>query len=495
MPYGLEREMVERMNEVFARHDAIKSVVLYGSRAVGAQRNGSDIDLTFFGKNLTDDELRKIETELDELDLPYMIDASVYRRIGDDGLKKNIQRDGVVFYEGGGDTVAKAWPTYPLGDVCEVRRGNSITRKDVMPGDVPVIAGGLSSPYSHCESNRPANTVTVSGSGANAGFVNFWDTPIYASDCSTVVAKKPKNLLPEFVYRFLKSQQNYIYENLKRGSAQPHVSPKDLSKLIIPLPSLPEQKRIVAILDEAFAAIAAATANTEKNIVDARELFESQLKHAFEMGKCPHKTISEVCRVVNGGTPKTSVSEYWGGPHAWITPAEMGKLDSPFKQTTRRTLTNEGLGKCTASLLPEFSVVLSSRAPIGHLIINEVPMATNQGCRGLIPCDQLHFKFLYHFLAGNVPLLNDLGAGTTFKELSSTKLKEVKIPFPPRANQERIAETLDKISRKTNSLVRIGEQKLAHLDELKQSILHKAFAGELIANHQATDRALSEAGV
>lgn len=87
--------------------------------------------------------------------------------------------------------------------------------------------------------------------------------------------------------------------------------------------------------------------------------------------------LADVCTIVNGGTPKTKVAQYWGGPHAWITPAEMGNRDSPYASETRRTLTGAGLDATSATLLPEGSVILSSRAPIGHLVINEVPMATN----------------------------------------------------------------------------------------------------------------------
>jgi type I restriction enzyme S subunit len=153
--------------------------------------------------------------------------------------------------------------------------------------------------------------------------------------------------------------------------------------------------------------------------------------------------LGEVCVLVNGGTPDTKIHEYWGGPHAWITPAEMGNLVSPFLGTSRRTLTNEGLRNASAQLLPKHSVIMSSRAPIGHLVINEVPMATNQGCKGLIPNSELNYKYLYYFLYANKEYLNSLGSGTTFAEISGTKLKTVEIPLPPLEKQREIVEKLD----------------------------------------------------
>ena len=152
--------------------------------------------------------------------------------------------------------------------------------------------------------------------------------------------------------------------------------------------------------------------------------------------------LGEVCDVVNGGTPKTDVSAFWGGPHMWITPAEMGRRLSPYVAQTERRLTDEGLN--AANLLPPFSVILSSRAPIGHLVINTVPMATNQGCKGLVPKPSLDSKYLYYFLLSIVDVLNELGTGTTFKELSGANLKKVLLTLPPLKEQRRIIATLDK---------------------------------------------------
>lgn len=154
-------------------------------------------------------------------------------------------------------------------------------------------------------------------------------------------------------------------------------------------------------------------------------------------------TIGEVCDIVNGGTPKTGVPAYWGGQHQWITPAEMGKRITPYVSKTGRTITDEGLQNSSAQPLPPLSVILSSRAPIGHLVINTEPMATNQGCKGLIPRSKIDHKFLYYYLGSIVDLLNDLGTGATFKELSGGKLKEVAIPLPSIPEQKRIVVILD----------------------------------------------------
>ena len=142
------------------------------------------------------------------------------------------------------------WPYLAIGDACNVRRGTTITQTQSREGVVPVVAGGLNATYYHDTPNRQGNVITISASGANAGFVNFWSSPIFASDCSTVETDG-KNVDIKFVYYFLRSQQDYINSKLRSGAAQPHVYAKDIAQLQLPLPPVTEQHRIAAILDQA----------------------------------------------------------------------------------------------------------------------------------------------------------------------------------------------------------------------------------------------------
>ena len=186
--------------------------------------------------------------------------------------------------------------------------------------------------------------------------------------------------------------------------------------------------------------------------------------------------IGEVCTVINGGTPDTKISKFWGGKHAWITPAEMGNLNSPFLGASKRTLTDEGLSNSSAQLVPKHSVIMSSRAPIGHLVINEIPMASNQGCKGLIPNKNLYFKYLYYFLYANKQHLNELGSGTTFAEISGSKLKTVLIPLPSLDKQLEIVEKLDKAFAEIDLLERNFGLSDKKANELLQSLLSSEYS-------------------
>ena len=143
-----------------------------------------------------------------------------------------------------------SWKNVKIGDVCLVKRGSTITEKQAVKGSIPVVAGGISYSYKHNQANRSANVITVSASGANAGYVNFWDIPIFASDCSTVEAID-KNINIRFIFYFLRSKQDFINQTMRSGAAQPHVYAKDIAQISLKLPPLFEQNRIAAILDKA----------------------------------------------------------------------------------------------------------------------------------------------------------------------------------------------------------------------------------------------------
>jgi type I restriction enzyme S subunit len=184
------------------------------------------------------------------------------------------------------------------------------------------------------------------------------------------------------------------------------------------------------------------------------------------------RQLVDVCsKITQGGTPDTSKPEYWGGAINWMTPAEMGKTESPFIAATNRTITEQGLRDCSSDLLPVNSVILSVRAPIGHLAINTAPMAINQGCKGLIAGKSLDFYFLYCSLVGSKTRLIDLGAGNTFKELSGTALKRFEIPIPSPAEQQKIAECLSSV----DELIAVQARKLDALKTHKKGLMQQLF--------------------
>ena len=166
----------------------------------------------------------------------------------------------------------------------------------------------------------------------------------------------------------------------------------------------------------------------------------TERKHPWPMVR-----LGDVCRVVLGGTPKTGIPEYWDGDIPWLTPGDMGKIAQMYVDASncKRKITQLGLDS-GSTLCPARSVILSTRAPIGYVFVNSVPMATNQGCKTLVPSDDVYPEYLCFNLLGRTDELNELGTGTTFKELATGNLKAMTLPLPPLSEQKEIVARLER---------------------------------------------------
>jgi len=171
--------------------------------------------------------------------------------------------------------------------------------------------------------------------------------------------------------------------------------------------------------------------------------------------------LGEVCTIVSGSTPKTSVTSYWDGNIKWITPAELNE-DTFYIMDSVRHITEEGKEKTGLSYLPAGTVILSSRAPIGKTAIAGCEMCCNQGFKNLICSDAIYNEYLYFFLKSKTDYLNSLGRGATFKEISKSIVESIEIPLPEVNQQKEIAEKFKKLEQ----LISLRKQQLAKLDEL-----------------------------
>jgi type I restriction enzyme S subunit len=157
---------------------------------------------------------------------------------------------------------AEEWGVKSLGELVEIRKGELITEKSAIHGLIPVVAGGKKPAYFHNVANRWGKTITISGSGASAGYVAFFDMPIFASDCSTI--SESANYAIEFIYFVLLLNQNAIYK-AQTGGAQPHIHPNDLRPMTVSVPKAKaEQTAIATVLSDMDAEIAAVVAKLAK---------------------------------------------------------------------------------------------------------------------------------------------------------------------------------------------------------------------------------------
>ena len=196
------------------------------------------------------------------------------------------------------------------------------------------------------------------------------------------------------------------------------------------------------------------------------------------LGDVPaHWAVSHLRRtfdIVNGGTPPVSDEEFWDGEIAWLTPDDLGRNDRKFIGQGQRNITSEGIRSCSARLSPANSVLLSTRAPIGHLAITEVPAASNQGCRTLVPLGPTQSDFAYYALLASRDVLQAAGKGSTFMELSAFDLGAHRLPTPPIDEQHSISAFLDREVARIDKLISMQESLIERLDEYRMALITQA---------------------
>lgn len=159
--------------------------------------------------------------------------------------------------------------------------------------------------------------------------------------------------------------------------------------------------------------------------------------------------LSDIGTVVGGATPSTKKQEYWNGDIPWVSPKDLTGYRYRYIKHGQRSITDKGLQKSSAQMLPAGTVLFSSRAPIGYVAIAENPICTNQGFKSVIPGDRIDALFLYYLLSYNKENIAGLGSGTTFKEISGTVMKNVSVIIPTDIDtQRKIAGILDSIDSK-----------------------------------------------
>lgn len=245
-----------------------------------------------------------------------------------------------------------------------------------------------------------------------------------------------------YLLHFLRNPHVNLQGQLRMtgSGGQKRVPAKFFEDLQVPLPSLEEQKRIVAILDKAQSIQEA----RKRQLATLDELLISIFKDSFHAEDYPHKPLKEIATVLSGGTPRSSVQEYWNGNLEWVTPADLGQHEGIYFSSSSRKITDAGLKNSSAVLLPTGSVMMSSRAPIGHLAINTVPMATNQGFKSIVPGEEITNLYLLFWLKSHMSYIQSLGVGATFKEISKKVVENIKVPLPPITEQNRFSQKISK---------------------------------------------------
>ena len=186
--------------------------------------------------------------------------------------------------------------------------------------------------------------------------------------------------------------------------------------------------------------------------------------------------LGQICEIVSGSTPKTSVEEYWDGNVKWITPAELSDNSYIIEDSVRK-ITELGVQKTGLTPFPKGTVILSSRAPIGKVAIAGCEMYCNQGFKNLICSEKVNNKYLFWFLKGKTEFLNALGRGATFKEISKSIVSDIEINVPNIEEQEKAVSVLEKLFQ----IINLRRKELSEFEKLIKARFVEMF-GDLRAN-------------
>ena len=336
-----------------------------------------------------------------------------------------------------------------LGEIVKSQRGKTITKELIKDGDIPVISGGQKPAYYHNESNRKGEVITVAGSGAYAGFVMYWDKPIFVSDAFSIECDK-SYLNIKYIYYFLQNNQMKIY-SLKKGGGVPHVYFKDMQKFLVPVPPLEVQDEIVRILDNFTALTAELTAELTARKKQYSWYRDYLLK--FE-NKVEIVKLGNVSELKSGGTPKTENLEYWeNGIIPWMSSGEVNKGNI---YETEKKITKEGYENSNTKMLPKNTVVIALAGQgktRGTVAITRIELCTNQSLCGIIPNEKLNSDYLYHYLKTQYENLRQLSSGDgTRGGLNLKMIDNYLIPLPLLEVQKRIVEVLGNFEKICNDL-------------------------------------------
>jgi len=286
----------------------------------------------------------------------------------------------------------------------------------------------------------------------------------------------PEKVNPKYVKYYCRSKQyNDWVQSFNTGSTRGNINAQTFGNMEIPLPERKQQDYLVSILepiDEKIKNNKQVNDNLEQQAQSYfQELFVDNASPEWTTG-----TISDLGTVVGGSTPSKAKPEYYTESGiAWITPKDLSINKSKFVSHGENDITELGLRNSSASLMPEGTVLFSSRAPIGYIAIAAGEVTTNQGFKSVVPKPEIGTPFVYFFLKNTLPVIEGMASGSTFKEVSGSTMKNVSAVIPD-------AETLAKFSDFCAPIFaqqRILEEQNQSLATLRDNLLPKLMSGEI----------------
>ena len=372
------------------------------------------------------------------------------------------------------------WEWKKLKDIFKMKSGDFLPKKNMIENGGYYVYGGNGINGEYNQFNLSGDNIIIGRVGALCGNVRYIDSKIWITDNAFYISEYMTNINRKYLSIFLS------YTNLGKTAnqaAQPVISNKGILKLLIPIPSLLEQKRIVSKLDNLFEKIDKSIALHQRNIDEADVFMGSVLNDVFgELEeKYNLKTIETFSKVGTGVTPLKSKTQYYeNGNINWIT-SKATNFD--FVYDCEQLVTDTAISECRLKIFPVGTIIVAlygqgkTRGQVSELMIET---ATNQAIATIVVDDNLAVnRYLKYFLKKSYLDLRRKASGGTQPNLNLTIIKNIELPLPFLNIQQKTVTYLDKISKKTEKLKQVQKEKMQSLVALKASILDQAFKGKL----------------
>ena len=342
-----------------------------------------------------------------------------------------------------------------LGEVTIMKRGTSATKGIMQEGNIPVISGGRQPAFYCNASNRTGKVITVAGSGAGAGYVQYWNEPIFVCDAFSIQGNETLNT--KYVYYVLTSIQEKIYST-KKGGGVPHVHISSIDKFEIPVPPLPVQEEIVRILDTFTELQAELQAELQKRKQQYNYYRDNLLNFKnINRGEQEIKwmKMSEVMSISRGASPRP-IQNYLTDADDGIPWIKIGDVSpsSKYISSTKEKIKKEGATK--SRYLKKGDFILSNSMSFGRPYILNIDGCIHDGWISMYDFEEhLDQDYLYYVLRSESVQTfwtAKANSGGAVSNLNSDIVRKTLIPIPPMAEQKRIASILDRFDTLTNDL-------------------------------------------
>ncbi|MEB2418857.1 restriction endonuclease subunit S [Citrobacter sp. R-1.5.2] len=388
------------------------------------------------------------------------------------------------------------WVVCRLKNLATIKNGQDYKSVQVEDGYPVIGSGGQFTFASKFMYDKPSVLLGRKGTIDKPLYINkpFWtvDTMYYTELNKGVDAK--------YLYYLALTIQ---FSRYSTNTALPSMTQEHLSNYKFSIPRVESERRgIIDFLHHETAKIDILIEKQQQLIELLKEKRQAVISHAVTKGLNPDVqmkdsgiewlgaiprnwncvAIKNICKIVNGSTPKSSIEEYWDGDIDWFTPTDLSHKETIQVNDSLRKITNSGFLSCGTTMVPANTVILSSRAPIGSLAITKKSACTNQGCKSLVTFSAQLSKYIYYSLLTFNSPLNNLGRGSTFLELSSDDLGGFKISLP-NDDMGEIIKYIDMTILKIDNLIEKQLQQIALLKERRTALISSAVTGKIDVRH------------